>query len=326
MPDIFFPAAALALYLLTCADERLARAERWGLAATIAFAIASHMAAAGLCVAMVAALFVITRVTRLAAFLMLPKLRLGFAAGAVAGGILLCPVSNLALTGSFAFTPGGTTFFFGRLIEDGLIARYVEEKCPDPSLRICEYRAALPTVADDWLWGDSPLYKMGGWDAYEPEAKRIIRDTLRLYPDEHVVTAVKATLQQFIKFGTELSIHDNAPTFWSFGEHIPQLLPALMSARQQAERFNVKPLNMLHIPVAFVAIAGLFLALAMRRRWTLAPQAAALCLAVLLALAANAAICGVFSHPVDRYQGRLVLLAPFAIAVLLARRFAGVKP
>jgi len=37
----------------------------------------------------------------------------------------------------------------------------------------------------------------------------------------------------------------------------------------------------------------------------------------LLALAANAAICGVFAHPADRYQSRLVLLAPLAVTFLI---------
>ena len=40
----------------------------------------------------------------------------------------------------------------------------------------------------------------------------------------------------------------------------------------------------------------------------------------MLALATNAAICGIFSHPVDRYQSRLVPLAPLAIALLIAGR------
>ena len=62
------------------------------------------------------------------------------------------------------------------------------------------------------------------------------------------------------------------------------------------------------------------LALIARRRLKIAPELAALCLTILLALAANAAICGIFSHPVDRYQSRLVPLAPFAVALLIARR------
>src|SRR3974390_3317936 len=48
MPDILFPAAVLALYLLSFHDKRLPRWERFLLAAVVAFAIASHMAAAGM--------------------------------------------------------------------------------------------------------------------------------------------------------------------------------------------------------------------------------------------------------------------------------------
>src|SRR5271169_4130396 len=54
IPDILFPAAVLALYLLSFCNERLARWERFMLAAVIAFAIPSHMAAAGVCVAVFA--------------------------------------------------------------------------------------------------------------------------------------------------------------------------------------------------------------------------------------------------------------------------------
>jgi hypothetical protein len=326
MPDILFPAAALALYLLSYADARLSRGERYGLAAVIAFAIPCHMAAAGLCVGVVIALFIVSRIAGLTSYLALPKLRLKFAAGAVATGLALCPVSNLALTGSFAFTPGGTTFLFGRLIEDGIVARYLEDECPDATIQLCAYRKTLPEIADDWLWGDSPLYKLGGWDAYEPEERRIIWATLTQYPEMHLTSAINATLAQFASFATEVSVDDNDPTFNSVREHIPWLVPQLFSARQQTERFDVAPLNRLHVPVAGFAVAGLILALLLRRRLDIAPQAAALCLVIVLALAANAAICGVFSHPVDRYQSRLVLLAPFALAILLARRFKpGVK-
>jgi hypothetical protein len=44
----------------------------------------------------------------------------------------------------------------------------------------------------------------------------------------------------------------------------------------------------------------------------------------LIALFANAAICGVFSNPNDRYQSRIVWLAPFAVMIaLLVRARAG---
>jgi hypothetical protein len=117
MPDILFPVAVLALYLLSFCKELFVRWERFILAAVIVFAIPSHMAAAGMCVAIIAALWLLARFKSLA----LPKPRLWFAAGSVAAGIALCPISNLAITGNFAFTPGASSFLFGRLIEDGIV-------------------------------------------------------------------------------------------------------------------------------------------------------------------------------------------------------------
>ncbi|WP_137043912.1 hypothetical protein [Pseudolabrys sp. FHR47] len=317
MPDIFFPAAALSLYLLAYADAAVARWERWLLGAVIAFAMASHMAAAGMAVAVVAAM-ALTHIRRLA----LPRARLALAAASIAAGIVLGPVSNALLTGSFAFTPGGSSFLFGRLVEDGIITRYLNENCPDPTIKLCDYKDEIQEDADSWLWwGGSPLYKMGGWQAYEPEANRIIRDTLREYPAMHIKTATEAAVAQFFSIQTEVGIDDNGPTRWAFEEFLPRLYPILLAARQQAEPFDVEPLNWLHVPVGYVSIALMVLAMIFRRRLGLSERTYALCLTLLAALAANAVICGVFSHPVDRYQSRLVLLAPFVVAIIAARRF-----
>lgn len=317
MPDILFAATALSLYLLAYADSQLARWERWLLGAVIAFGMASHMAAAGMGVAVVAAL----AATHLR-FLYLPKAKLAFAALSVAAGVLLCPVSNAALTGNFAFTPGGASFLFGRLIEDGIVQQYLDDRCPDATIELCAYKDELKEDADSWLWWEkSPLYKLGGWEAYEPEAKRIIRATLTEYPVLHLTSAFDAAVSQFFSFETEVGIDDNEPTHWAIEEFTPKLYPAFLAARQQAEPFDVGPLNRLHLPVAYLSLAAMALAVIFRRRLGVSDEAYALCLLLFAALGANAVICGVFSHPVDRYQSRLVLLAPFVVAVIAARRF-----
>jgi hypothetical protein len=318
MPDIFFSAAVLALYLLVFRSEQLARWEIVALAVTIALAVPSHMAAAGMCAGIVVALLLLSRVKQLA----LPKMRLWLAAGSVLAGIALCPVSNYAITGKLAFTPGGSSFLFGRLIEDGIVARYLAEQCPDATLRLCVYKNDMPDNADDWLWGDNVFNRLGGWQGWEPEENRIIKATLERYPFDHLATAVTGTLKQFFSFQTEISKENNEPTIGTLADRTPQLYPRFMKARQQAESFDMSPLNWLHLPVAALAVAGLGGALLARRRLDIAPEAAALCVTILLALAANAAICGIFSHPVDRYQSRLVLLAPFGVALMIAQRRA----
>jgi len=317
MPDILFPCAVLALYLLAFHMEELAGWERGGLAAVIAVTIPCHMAAAGLCVGLLASLWLIAKLARKAT---VPRPALTLPAIAIAAGIALGPLSNVAITGKLAFTPGGESFLFGRLVEDGIVARYLKDRCPDETLRLCAYRATLPDEADAWLWGPSTFYKLGGWEGYAEEERAIIVDTLKRYPLLHVGTAVSATVRQLLSFQTEVSLTDNEPTIVSFHQLVPQLFAPFMDARQQSDHFQVAMLNMLHVPTATLGFLGLIAVLLARRRLRLSQHMTALCLTVLVALVVNAAICGVFSHPVDRYQSRLMPLAPFALAILLARR------
>lgn len=317
MPDILFPAAVLALHLLAFRPTQLNAAERLGLSVLIAVAIASHMAVLALCLGVLASLWLLSFMTSLG----LPPLRLRHAGIAVAGGVVLCLLSNLAIAGSFSFTPGGSSFLFGRLIEDGIAQRYLKKRCPDPRLRVCAYVDVLPDNADDWLWkNDTPFYVLGGAEGFGSEARRIVIGSVKMYPLAHAAAAVTATLEQFFSFRTEISTKDNDPTLDAIRDHTPQLLPAFMQARQQTRPFDIAPLNALHVPVGALAIAGLAAMLVWRHRLKLAPEIAALCITVLVALTVNAAICGVFSHPVDRYQSRLMPLAPFAVALVLTLR------
>src|SRR4029078_9682910 len=135
MPDVLFPAGVLAIYLLAFGDLRLG--ERIALCAVIAFAVVSHMALLALLIGIVGAL----ALARLLKVSTAPRLSL--APLPCAAGLVLAPVSNLLITGQFALTPGGASFLFGRLLEDGIITRYLDERCPTPSLRICAHREGL---------------------------------------------------------------------------------------------------------------------------------------------------------------------------------------
>ena len=322
IPDMFVAAAVLALHLLAYRASALNRGERLALAAVVAVAIASHMGTLALCVALAAAIWLARLLP-----LHLPRPRLTLAGITIAAGIALAPLSNLAITGKFAFTPGGESFLFGRLVQDGIVARYLAQRCPDAKIKLCAYAATMPTTADDWLWApDTPLNKLGGWRGYADEERRIIRDTLLLYPGGHLITAIRATLDQLLSFKTDVSVNPgyNAPALQQLGELTPGLMPRLLAARQQARPFDLDALNMLHVPFAALACAGLIAVALFGRRLNVAPRTLALNFSLLTALIFNAAICGVFSNPVDRYQSRLIWLAPLALAIaVLDRRGRG---
>ncbi|MEZ5785825.1 MAG: hypothetical protein R3D62_04940, partial [Xanthobacteraceae bacterium] len=204
MPDILVGWAVLALFLLAVHRDALGRIEALVLGALVAFAIASHMATLALCLGLIAC-FALLRLA--APRIGLARPRLGPPALAVAAGIMLGPLSNYLIAGQFAFTPGGTSFVFSRVLQDGLIRRYLDEHCPDETIRLCRYKNELPGTADEWLWTyASPIHKLGGAAAFAPESRRMILKTMRAYPVEHARTAAAAAVTQFMSWAIARSI------------------------------------------------------------------------------------------------------------------------
>lgn len=322
MPDVMAGWAVLALVLLAVRPDALRRWETVLLAAVVAVAIAAHMGTLALCIGLLACATFYVIVTRLARRAgALPGLKLGTAAAAVAAGLLLAPLSNLAITGQFAFTPGGANFLFGRLVQDGIVGRYLDEHCPDPAISLCPYREKLPATADEWLWTRaSPLYRLGNWQGYGVESARIAAATLRLYPLDHLATAVRATARQLVLFRTTLAVSpaDNADALDTFERLLPaDALARFRAARQQRQTPDVAPLNLVHVPAAVLALAVVLYGAAGGRGRVPVPTRL-LCATVLLALLGNAAVCGIFSNPNDRYQSRLIWLAVLAAGAVAA--------
>jgi hypothetical protein len=325
MPDIWHPLSVLAFYLLAFRGEALRRWEKIALLAIVAFGMAGHMSTLGLGVGLAGALALWAAVAPRVRW---PRPALAMPVLAVAAGIFLSLFSNLAITGRFAFTPGGPNFIFGRLITTGIATRYLAEHCPDPELRVCDYRDQIKTDGDAWLWSsESPLWKMGGWEAFEDQARHIIAGSLRDYPLMHLRAALEGALWQvvLVKTGDGIS-QDTWHTHGVLEQHAPRFFPAFLAARQQKNGFDFTWLNVVHVPVALAATAGLPVVILLAARRRLRRSQAVLAGTVLIALLGNAAICGTLSNPHDRYQNRLVWLAPLALVIAALGRRPAAKP
>ncbi len=313
MPDIFVPLAVLAFHVLAFARTGLRNHEAMLLGGVIAAAVASHMSILGLLGALIAFAFALLAVWQLVD---LPRPHLGGPVAAVISGILLALFSNLAIAGQFAFTPGGSTFLFARLLQDGIVARYLDDHCPDPGLRLCAFRAELPATADDWLWGNSPLGKLGGWEEFEPEARRIILRSMMDYPGAHIQSALRATVEQLTTLSTGEGMHsrDNWHAEAMLRKYAPDTFASFMASRQQHDGFDFGLINLVQVPVALAATAMLPISIFLFRRSE--PRLSRFATTVLFAILTNAAICGIFSNPNARYQSRIALLA--VLSALLA--------
>ena len=61
--------------------------------------------------------------------------------------------ANYVVAKRLAWTPGGFALSFGRMLQDGIVKKYLDEHCPDPKLQLCAYKDQLPDDADVWFWG-----------------------------------------------------------------------------------------------------------------------------------------------------------------------------
>jgi hypothetical protein len=317
LTDIFASLAVLALHLLVCADNELRRFERAALVTPIGFAAATHSATFAVLLALVAA-------GALARF----AFRTGSAAGLVRGavalalGALMLLTANLVVAGRFAWTPGGLALSFGRMLQDGVVERYLAEHCPNPRLRLCSHRAKLPTDADVFFWsGDGSVFnRLGRFKGLGDEMGAIVGDSLREYPLLQLELAARATVRQLLRVHTG---EGAANTIWHTYAIIRQFEPSVVAdmqaAHQQHGGLSFDAINRIHVPVAFGAMAMLVVALGLGLWRPVFADLSSFAAAAGLALVANAFVCGVLSNPHDRYGARLVWLAPLVVLLALER-------
>ena len=316
LTDIFAGLAVFAAYLLILRADRLTRGETAGMVALIGVCVASHSATLAIVAGLVLVAALIWRLDRKR----IQAPRLGLAVAGIALGIVLIFGSNAVIAGKLAWTPGGFSVAFGRMLQDGIAKKYLDAHCPDADMHLlCRYKDQIPQDADQFFWHDPLFGKLGGFKTLGPEMERAALGALAAYPWLQLKTAVVATGRQLIKVHTgEGVVNALWHTHRMVREHVPEWAPAMEAAHQyQAPTDDMFELiNALHYPLALGAMALLPL-IALFAFWELLPAPLAeLSVTAMLALFGNAVVCGVLSNPHDRYGARMVWIA--GLIVLLA--------
>ena len=328
MPDILVSLTVLALWLLGCRWLQLARGERAGLAVLALFGMLAHMS----CLALAMGLALVTVILRLVAanrgWAM--EVRVLPAVAVVLAGLLLMPTLHRVLVGQGGMTPGGPVWVFGRLVQDGLARRWLDEHCPAANVRLCALRERLPATADEFLWAEtSPFRDLGGWEGgAEPELRRLSRQVVTAYPAAFAWHSLRFTGEQLVRVATGEDLDEHhAATRGVFSGLLAGTAPAYNAARQQQGGLGAQvfvPLNRVHVSVALLATLALALiAIAGLRAHRSAEGL--LALFVLAALLGNSFICGALSNPHDRYQSRLVWIAVLVVLMAAAHRIRSLR-
>jgi hypothetical protein len=209
------------------------------------------------------------------------------------------------------------------MMQDGIVARYLNDHCPEQRLKLCPYRNELPPTADDFLWGHSMFDKLGRFEGLNDEMGFIVQRSLVEHPLWQAEAAVVATAQQLVDVATgEGSDNWSAHTWGIIERYMPTQVGAMRAAHQQHGDLHFTAINRIHVPVALVSmlLVVVILATAIRRRRL--DDLALLAAAVSLALLGNAFVCGVISGPHDRYGARMVWIATLVVLIAAIRHFA----
>jgi hypothetical protein len=317
-PDFFVALVALGVYLFAFHGAALGRVRLGILFCIVTLATAAHPSHIGLS----AGLLVMLTAPRFAPSSWieangLPRPRLLLGALSLVLAVTSVVACNYKFTHQAFLSRSGAIFLEARMMGDGLIKPVLDETCPQTHYKLCAYREKLPTRADTWLWEPwvSPFERLGGFRKREPEAAAIVSQSLQRYPLRNAVMALKDAALQFIWFQTGDGI---VPQEWVLNQEfklaIPQQLSDYDHAYQQEGAIWFLPVNVVHVPIAFLSLIalGLLYRHARRRRdWA----SGVLPAFVLLALVGNAFVCGVFSGPHGRYQSRIMWLPSLAVVL-----------
>jgi hypothetical protein len=319
LTDIFAGLSVLALFILVTQTDRITALETCALFGFTAFASATHSATLGVllglcCVGFVARPFFRDRIA-------LAGLMQGCASLMAGAAMLLA--ANYALAGQLAWTPGGIGVAFGRMLQDGIVAKYLNDHCPQLKLKLCPYRNSLPATADDFLWGNSMFNTLGRFEGMNDEMGYIVTHSLKEYPLWQAEAAVAVTVDQLLHVATGEGTTGWLPhTYGIIDRYVPSQSKPMHAAHQQHWDINFALVNWLDVPVALGSMLAM-LALLGHAAWRRqCDDLTLLAATVTLALLGNAAICGVISGPHDRYGARMVWIATFT-ALIAAARYLG---
>lgn len=315
MPDVFAGTLILAFGLLAAFGDRLPAWRKAALAAIIGLSTAVHPSHLLLALALLGGAVVAGRMLRS------PAHRIALPAIAVLCGLLAVPLVHFLETGRAYLHKSGEIFVFARLVEDGIVSRYLDEHCPKPEIGLCAFRDRLPSTHNAYLWDQPDAFRsIGGWRGSGPESRMIILETLRLYPAMHAGKAFSGFLRQALRVRSGDYLNGQNPYSTAILEiALPWEASAYHSALQQRGRLPFDTLNFLHVPVQLGAVV--LLAWLGIRCWRSGRrQASAFCGLVLVGLMANALTCATLSNTQDRYQSRVVWVAVLAAGVLVRQR------
>jgi hypothetical protein len=224
------------------------------------------------------------------------------------------------------FTYSEATFMFriSRLIEMGILQKYLNENCNDDKYSLCYYAKNDPGKFWGFMWDpESPANKNGGWFAHKAEYESLMNEILSRpkYLKIFIIKSIEGTFEQFFSFSTgdARPYGIDSPPGTAVQRHFQTDINQFISSRQNTGDLDFKYLNQYQLIAVMISMLFLFAAVILQL-----PNQKLLFLLLfimVMALLVNAAVCGVLSSVIDRYQSRVIWLLPLIAMLFISDIF-----
>jgi hypothetical protein len=236
--------------------------------------------------------------------------------------LLICIGFAAVLSMGSALSKSSPVFFTGKLCENGILKKYLEENCPNEHYKLCAYTRELSYPAIDFVWSkEGATAKMGGWNTVRAEYAEI--DSRILHTPKYLKLFVKESAKISLAQCFMNNIGDGNERIAS-NENVKETLHRYYGAeetlfihsRQFTETISYRGFNTVYnvfTGITYILFSALFLRKILRKEYD---HLWLFCLVALIGIATNNILGASLANAINRFGLRVIWMLPFAAMLL----------
>jgi hypothetical protein len=335
MPDVFAAILILAAAALAAGADRMSRTDIGVATLLVAYSAAthtSHLAIVAAAVLSAGLLFVLR--LRSGASAKSPAILAAVGVVSLVAAIAAGSVFNLAVKKAFGEPPVGVPFLTARLVADHHPGEaWLQRRCPQAGFVVCRFASRLPMTSNEFLWSADPVRSVFTTASLSDQAA-LGRDDTRFYltvAREEPAAVARAFVidwaDQLVDFSLQgMNVNDEQRVYLD-----PLLADGFRGSWERSLAYRkLWPTEAATGALAVLTLASLAALLGLAVRFVANSRSRAdgeesrllsAALVVVAGVLANAAVCGGLSGVFGRYEARvmspLILVAGFAVVLLM---------
>lgn len=332
MPDIFTSATILSLLIL-CFPHRLSLAQKIIIGVILILGVNVH--SSNLLIAILSLVLIIISSRVYLNETNKKHVRLLLPSSLLILSVITGFVASYAVGKTFTLNQGSHVFMMGRMLDNGVLKEFLDEKCGTQNYVLCDCKDSLPSDSRSLLWAqDSPLLKHGGWIGSKKDYQTVLRDMLfsPKYLMKFAYTTATAGFSQLLQnevgsgmISTWYSSPDSPP-YYQIARHFPHEIKQYEQSRQNENLWlqkldftSINLFNSFFIMVSVLFLYAVFFFGKVRLLFNI--QTRLMAGMIIAGIVLNAFVTAGLANVYDRLQARVSWMFVFLFLILISSQW-----